>query len=422
VYEEIMRILPDRISRSVSHYASEPQALGPINVWGQGMSLGMKFRFSRRRIMQAFGGAALASSAPRPAAAVDNWPLEEAPGTPKICLGIGHIDERTMREMKQLGVNYVIPGWSGYSGRERMLRGGPRIPWQESELRSLVDALTSGGLTVANLMITGFPNAIYGRPGRDEEINKVQASIRVAGRVGLSVVEYNFYAHRIVEGYYEETGRAGAGYTAFDYDKVKDLPPLPNEGAHSLDEMWNNVTYFLKAVVPVAKESNVRLALHPNDPPVPISRGSGQIMGTVEGWKKLVDIMPSPYNGITFDCGVAREMGHDPVEVCRYFMQKDCINHVHYRNVRVRKPYEKYTEVFIDEGQVDMFAVMRELVKLKYPRFIFPEHQRALEADKDESSTTSSGFKSQYPGGGSYAGYAYNVGYARAMLQAAMES
>ena len=162
--------------------------------------------------------------------------------------------------------------------------------------------------------------------------------------------------------------------------------------------MWNNAAYFLKAVVPVAKESNVRLALHPNDPPAPISRGSGQIMGTVAGWKKLVDIVPSPFNGITFDCGVTREMGENPVEVCRYFMKKDCINHVHYRNVRVRKPYEQYSEVFIDEGQVDMFGVMRELVKLKYPRLMYPEHPRALDVDKDDSQLTFTAFKSTYPG------------------------
>jgi mannonate dehydratase len=370
----------------------------------------MNFQLSRRNVMQALGTAALASSAPPPVfAAFNNWPLTESAATPKLCLGMGRMNETSLREVKQLGVDYV-------------LRGGPRIPWTEAGLRSLMDTVKPAGLTLANLMIAGFPNTIYGRSGRDEEIEKVQQSIRAAGRVGLPVIEYNFYAHRITEGYYEETGRAGSGYTAFDYDKVKDLPPLAEEGAHTLDEMWNNVSYFLKAVVPVAKESNVRLALHPNDPPAPVSRGSGQIMGTVQGWKKLVDIVPSPHNGITFDCGVTREMGENPVEVCRYFMKKDCINHVHYRNVRVRKAYEKYSEVFIDEGQVDMFGVMRELVKLKYPRLIYPEHPRALDADKDESNTTSSGFKSQYPGGGSYAGYAFSVGYARAMMQAAMES
>ena len=65
------------------------------------------------------------------------------------------------------------------------------------------------------MMIVGFPNAIYGRPGRDEDIEKVRQSIRAAARAGLPVIEYNFYAHRIVEGYFEETGRAGAGALAF---------------------------------------------------------------------------------------------------------------------------------------------------------------------------------------------------------------
>src|SRR5581483_5140256 len=316
--------------------------------------------FSRRKLMQAAGAAALSPAASSAAAAP--WPRLEGPDTPKICLELsagnlsaGPQNESGMRKIKQLGVDYV-------------LSGGPPIPWQEADLRARMERLKAAGLTLCNLMIAGFPDTLYGKPGRDEEIDKVRQSIRAAGKVGLPVVEYNFYAHRIVEGYYEETGRAGAGLTAFDYDKVKDLPPLPNEGAHSLEEMWSNITYFLKAVVPVAEESNVRLALHPNDPPAPLSRGSKQIMGTVAGWKRLIDIVPKPANGITFDCGVTREMGEDPVEVCRYFGSRDRINHVHFRNVRVRKPYEKYTEVFLDEGQVDMFAVMKELVRQKYPR------------------------------------------------------
>ena len=201
-----------------------------------------------------------------------------------------------------------------------------------SQLQPLVDKLKAGGVTLGNLMIGGFPNTIYGQPGRDEEIEKVRQSIEAAGKVGLPVVEYNFYAHRAMEGYYEETGRGGAGLTGADYDRMKDLPPLPEEGAHTLDEMWANITYFLKAVIPVAEKANVRLALHPNDPPFPMSRGSQQIMATVAGWKHLIEIVDSPANGITFDCGVTKEMGEDPVEVCRYFGSRDRINHMHYRN------------------------------------------------------------------------------------------
>ena len=370
----------------------------------------MNAKFSRRKLIHAAGAAAL----PFPATALAMMPGPRLDGsdTPKICLELGPgggaagaLNEAGARRVKQLGVDHVIARPPG------------RIPWQETQLKELIDRLKGHGLTLGNMMLTGFPNTIYGRPGRDEEIEKVIQSIRAAGKVGLPVIEYNFYAHRLTEGYYEETGRAGAGMTAFDYDRVKDLPPLESEGAHSLEEMWTNVTYFLKAVVPVAEQSGVRLALHPNDPPAPFSRGSGQIMSTLAGWKRLIDIVKSPSNGLTFDCGVTRELGEDPVEVCRYLGARDCINHVHYRNVKVRKPYEKYTEVFLDEGDNDMFLVMKELVRLRYPRLIYPEHPRALDYDRERPN-----FRSSYPGGGGYAGLAFNVGYTRAMLQAALSS
>jgi mannonate dehydratase len=342
-----------------------------------------------------------------------------APGAGGPGRGQGGVNEASARRIKQLGVDYV-------------LSGGGRIPWEESRLRTQMDGLKAEGLTLANLMISGFDNAIYGRPGRDEEIEKVIASIQAAGKVGLPVVEYNWYAHRAMEGYFEETGRAGAGWTGFDYEleqtaaqqyqtrpeekgkKFKDLPPLANEGAHTLEEMWGTITYFLKKVIPEAEKVGVRLALHPNDPPAPISRGSQQIMGSVAGWKKLIEIVKSPANGITFDCGVTREMGEDPVDICHYFATRDRINHVHFRNVKVKKPYERYTEVFIDEGENNMFAVMRELVKAKYTRLIYPEHPRALDYDRER------GRIGGYPGGGAYAAFAFNVGYARAMMQAAL--
>jgi mannonate dehydratase len=298
-----------------------------------------------------------------------------------------------------------------------VISGGGRIPWTEEALRAQTDRLKSHGLTLGNLMISGFERAIYNRPGRDEDIAKVIASIKAAGKVGLPVVEYNWYAHRAMEGYFEEKGRSGAGWTGFDYERMKTLPPLEQEGAHTLDEMWANITYFLKAVVPEAEKAGVRLALHPNDPPSPMSRGSQQIMGTVDGWKKLIGLVNSPSNGITFDCGVTREMGQDPVEVCHYFGSRDRINHMHFRNVKVTKPYERYSEVFIDEGENNMFSVMRELVKVKYTHLIYPEHPRGLDYDRDRPL-----FRPQYPGGGGYAGYAFNVGYARAMLQAALSS
>ena len=85
----------------------------------------------------------------------------EGADTPKICLPVAALDEAGMRGVKQLGVDHVV-------------MGGPPIPWDESAIRARMDRLRSAGLTLGNMMIAGFPNAIYGRPGRDEEIEKVR--------------------------------------------------------------------------------------------------------------------------------------------------------------------------------------------------------------------------------------------------------
>ena len=337
------------------------------------------------------------------------WP--ETDETPALTLFLMNLDDSSLRRVRQLGVTGVSMGG---------LMSGGLETWTDDVLRQHMDRIAEAGLVLRNVMFNPSDRVRYGEPGRDEDIETIIDAIRVAGRQGLPVMEYNFYAHRIVEGYHEAAGRGGSVLTAFDYESIKDLPPLAGEGdghlagrgIHSLDEMWDNVTYYLKAVVPAAETAGVRLALHPNDPPAPISRGSGQIMSTLEGWKRLVDIVPSPHNGITFDCGVTRELGHDPVEVCKYFGERDQINHVHFRNVVTRVPNLDYTEVWIDEGQVDMFAVMSELVRQNYTRLIYPEHPPENDADAEHPFD---GVSSS-----NYTGFAYTVGYARAMMQAAL--
>jgi mannonate dehydratase len=389
--------------------------------------------------MQAIGLSSLAPMMARELKAAQvPAPSPEGKDTPKIAISSGdtglpggrgaaaNADPTAgPRRIKQLGVNNVLGGGPG------------GMPWTEESIRALMDRYKAEGLMYGNMMMNVSNNIIYGKPGRDEDIERIQATIQAAGKAGLPVIEYNFYAHRGTEGYFEEidTARGNSGWTGFDYQravkgpddwfrsgedergtKFKDLKALPNEGAHTLDEIWANISYYLKAVVPVAEKANVRMALHPNDPPAPVSRGSQQIMGSLEGWKKLISIVNSPANGITFDCGVTRELGEDPVEVCRYFASRDRINHVHFRNVIVDIPREHYREVWIDEGMNNMFAVMRELVKNKYKLQIYPEHPRRLDDD------AARGIRPQYPGGGGYTAIAYNVGYARAMLQAAMSS
>jgi mannonate dehydratase len=189
----------------------------------------MNAKLSRRTILKTAGAAALAMPAAygasalslpaTPAATAPGRPQVEGKDTPKICLDAalsgspgnpaGSNDEAAAaaQRIRQLGVDHVISG-------------GGRIPWEESRLKNMMDDFKSNGLVLANLMIAGFPNAIYNRPGRDADLENVIQSIRVAGKVGLPVIEYNWYAHRAVEGYFEETGRARAGWTGFDYERM----------------------------------------------------------------------------------------------------------------------------------------------------------------------------------------------------------
>lgn len=454
----------------------------------------MNLPFSRRKIMQGAGSAAFLGGLPRThAAPARTWPIEEGPDTPKLCLAPGDGGRALGAGMQPQAPAPSGSGgaWGGYLAGKRepappvsqeRARGasaanlpvayqrirqlgvthllgvgiGPS-PWTVESVRQAVDTARQNGVVAYNSMIGLPPSVLYGTESRAKDMEPFLASIEAAGKGGLPVVEYNFYAHRAIEGYYETAGRAKSGYTAFDYElelliddrdmvvqpiyrdeqgritpetlaafpnarkvKFKDLPPLPHEGKRDLKEMWANITWFLKLAVPAAEKAGVRLALHPNDPPSPVSRGSRQVMSTLEGWKHLIGIVNSPANGITYDCGVARELGEDPVAVAEYFAGRKRINHVHFRNVLVEKPYEKYQEVFIDAGQVNMFAVMKTLVRHKYNGTIYPEHPRGLDYDRERMGP--GGRLPGYPGGGGYTGIAFSVAYARAMLQAALES
>src|SRR5260221_1763805 len=177
----------------------------------------MRSGLNRRDVLKAIGTSAVAGSLPPLRFAEAATPFARMPpegkDTPKICLGFsGPVDEVGMRHLKQIGVDHV-------------LMGGPKIPWSEADVRAHIDQFKAGGLTLYNMMISGFDDVIWGRPGADAQIADVITSIRAAGKAGLPIVEYNFYANRLMEGYKEETGRAGAGYTAYDYELSKNLPP-----------------------------------------------------------------------------------------------------------------------------------------------------------------------------------------------------
>lgn len=327
-----------------------------------------------------------------------------------------------LRFMKQIGVEWVCTSlppsqgkqidasltqgavMSGYD-RSRGGIGGPpgglSGPWKEEELSQLIGKVDKAGLKLGSLYIHSFPNVILGNAERDSDIEHVCESIRIAGRLGVPVLLYNFYGLRNVEGLYSKPGRGGAAYRAFDNKLVKDNTPLPALGIINDDTMWRRLQYFLHAVIPVAEAAGVRLAQHPNDPPVLSYRGVAQPFATIEHWKRLVNFIPSPANGIVLDTGVIAQLGGDVADTIRYFGKKNCINHVHFRNARTMGTDGGYFESFIDEGAANMMTAMKALKEIGYSGGIVPDHSPSISGDANH-----------------FGAWGYALGYIRALLLA----
>jgi mannonate dehydratase len=329
----------------------------------------------------------------------------------KIAQGLPNLADETLRFYRQLGVEYVTMPLAYNTGIARRPLSPPVAaapgpgtikPFAEATLLRVKQRLEAAGFHPELVHIGGYHRILLGRPGWEEDLAVVQESIRVAGRLGIPVVEYGFTPLRGSEGYFRVTGRGDAGLRAFDYDRIKDLPPLEGVGVHTREQMWDRLTRFLRAVVPAAEKAGVRLACHPNDPPIPVFRGAAQPVSSLEDLKRLIAVVDSPSNGITLDTGVTTEMGEDAVEAIRYFGKRDRINHVHFRNVRVQTPRFQYLETFHDEGDADMLGCMKALEETGYPRLIIPDHTPEITGDTVASQI----------------GWAFAVGYMRALEQA----
>ena len=203
---------------------------------------------------------------------------------------------------------------------------------------------------------------------------------------------------------FEKIGRGGALVTAFSYDKVKDLEPT-EYGEVTEEMMWQNITYFLKAVVPEAERNGIKLALHPDDPPVPKIRGIARIMRTADAFKRMIEIYPSDYNGITLCQGTFATMGEDIPSVIKYFGKRKKIFFVHFRDVQGDR--WNFEETFHDEGKTDMYEAMKTYFDVQFNGPMREDHVPTVAGDSNE-----------HPGYSEY-GTLFAMGYIKGLIEAA---
>jgi len=346
----------------------------------------------------AFGGAlgALLAEPGRVIAAVH----KNAPGI-KLCAQSGaNPNDEELLFLKQIGAEYVSVG------------APPDLRTAEGFLQ-IKKRYADAGITVWNIGNTGVHNmaeVTLNLSGRDQKIEEYKQYIRNLGKAGIY---YTTYAH-MGNGIWS-SGRAtirGASGREFDmaspnksgvWDGKTYTEPLSHGREFSKEEIWENFTYFIKQVAPVAEENSVRIGIHPDDPPVPVLAGVPRcIFSNFEGYKRALEIANSPNVGICMCCGTWLEggkqlTGKDPEEMIRYF-GPDKIWKIHFRNVSAPLPH--FVETFMDNGYYDMYKIMKALRDVNYDGIVILDHTPSM-------------------AGGGNAPTAYGFAYMRALLNRA---
>jgi len=283
-----------------------------------------------------------------------------------------------VRIAKQLGVNHVIAGI--YLSRVR------REQYLE-ESRKAKDAWTAAGMKVVG--VEGHPVAFeklkLGVEGAEEEIENTKWAIEALSKVGINMICYNFMPGQgwsRTNSKVEERG--GAMTSEFDVEASKAWG-LTRYGEVSEEKIWLNMTHFIKEVMPVADKFGVRMALHPDDPPLSPLRGIGRILTSAQAFRRVMDIVPSPMNGITFCQANFKLMDEDIYSLAEEWTTKKKIFFVHYRDVDGTK--EKFHETFHDNGPTDMVRMLEIYSKAGFDGPIRPDHAPTIEIDRDDTRT-----------------------------------
>ena len=314
-------------------------------------------------------------------------------------LSLGHIDEydeRVATFARQLGLTGVqfhtpnlLPGTHGY--------------WSLEELRALrarcdADRLNIDGLE--NVPLAHFWKVQRGLPGRDEQIENYRTTLRNMAAAGITTLGYNFLPTYVWRTSMAARGRGGAAVTAFDLAQAGSgnalasyrlTPAEPLDAPIAAGQMWANHKYFLDAVLPVAEEVGVRLALHPDDPPVDEPLGGAARIFTTP--RSLVTAYEqagrSAAWGVNFCLGTVSEMGGEAAvdEVIDTLGVAGAICYVHFRDVQGTVP--SFRECFLGEGNLDPARVLRRLRDCGFDGFVIDDHVPAMIGDPDTWLDTS---------------------------------
>ena len=272
----------------------------------------------------------------------------------RIALVVTPMNERNLNLAAQIGVSDIVGRFPGL-GLENLLA-----------LRRRVESFGMR-LTVIEGFI-GLDRIVSGAAGRRRQLEHFADLLRHMGDAGVPICCYNFMPagdwSRTTASVAERGGALVSAFDAAGFTGPTVTDPL------SAAQLWENLRIMLEAIVPVAEKAHVKLAMHPDDPPLASLGGHAQIMNSFESFQRLLDLVPSPANGICFCQGCFAEMGQDiPAAIARLGPH---IHYAHFRDICGRP--DCFRETFHDNGQTDMFAAIRAYKSAGFAGPIRPDH------------------------------------------------
>lgn len=350
----------------------------------------------------------------------------------KLGLGLYRhmLTQDNFRFARQAGATHIVAHLAGYM-RETNLPGQSEYGWGRSDNRGrlwtveqiadLKRAIEAESLTleaIENFDPSHWYDVLLDGPNKQQQLEDLKTMIHRVGEVGIPIIGYNFSIAGVwgwTKGPYARGGATSVGFTGEEVET-----PIPNGTVWNMvydrnaapgyidavrpEQLWDRFEEFLHEVLPVAEEAGVRLALHPDDPPMPTLRGTARLVYQPKLYQRVLDLHPSPSNTLEFCLGSLQEMapdevfGGDMAKIVDHYGAQDAIGYVHFRNVKGKVP--RYHEVFVDEGDIDMIGVLRLLKKNGFEGVLIPDHTPQMECDAPW-----------------HAGMTYALGYMRAALR-----
>ncbi|MCR5382155.1 MAG: mannonate dehydratase [Lentisphaeria bacterium] len=253
-------------------------------------------------------------------------------------------------------------------------------PSDYQALKTIRDNFNAAGLELYALEGDEFDMSRIklGLPGRDEDIEKYQKMLTNMGRLGLKLLCYNFMAG---VGWFRSRNdlkeRGGALTSGFDIADIDNNVPLKL----SEEQLWDNYTYFIRAVMPTAEAAGVKMGLHPDDPPLSPLFGYSRILTSADAYRRAMALSDSPSHGITFCQATFRTMGEDVFKLIPEFGKR--IFFLHFRDVTGSKTC--FRETFHDNGPTDMVELLRTTLKHAPDCLIRPDHTPTMAGESNEN-------------------------------------